>query len=69
MRASLKTYQAVAAECSEYRRSAEPYSPANTMAESDVPSCANCTHFTVKEYCDIDLYDQIVKRINVRAQA
>jgi len=61
MRASMETYQKVAAACSEYRRNAKAYSPVNSAQESDIRSCYNCSHFTSKEYCDIDLYDKIVK--------
>lgn len=63
MRASKQTYQEVADACSEYHRIVQPYAPANSMGDSDIPSCLNCTHFTNREYCDIDLYDKIVERI------
>ena len=63
MRASLEVYQDVADACSEYQRTAQPYAPVNSTRDSDIPSCLNCSHFTSTEYCDIDLYDQIVERI------
>lgn len=61
MRASLNTYQKVAENCSEYRRTAQPYAPVNSTRESEIPSCTNCAHFTNKEFCDLDLYDKIVE--------
>ncbi|MBQ9156778.1 MAG: hypothetical protein IJ137_08355 [Eubacterium sp.] len=62
-RASLETYQEVADNCSEYHRTVIPYAPSNFILDSDKASCLNCTHFTEREYCDIDLYDKIVERI------
>lgn len=63
MRASEATYAKVAENCSAY----EPKSKYETASNSTCEhcgcqiSCTTCKHFVTGEYCDLDLYDKIVK--------
>ncbi|MCI6859469.1 MAG: hypothetical protein MR867_09290 [Eubacterium sp.] len=63
MKSSKKTYQEVAEACSKYSPISEEYAFRNSSCECNTPSCLNCTHFTKKEHCDLDLYDEIVKKL------
>ena len=63
MKSSKETYREVAEACSKYSPVSEEYAYKNSTCDCDTPSCLNCSHFTEQEHCDLDLYDQIVKRL------
>ncbi len=62
MRASNKTYEKVAENCSAFEPKKDVVKTTNSTCESchcDV-SCTTCKHFADEEYCVLDLYDKIV---------
>ncbi|WP_167957371.1 hypothetical protein [Anaerosporobacter faecicola] len=64
MRASIKTYQDVAARCSEYLPIRKD-SMMNRSGEETI-SCMTCRHFEQeKNFCKIDRYDRIVRNHHI----
>ncbi len=63
MKTSKKTYQEVAEACSKYAPVSGGSAARNSTCDCSTPSCLNCVHFDKNEHCDLDLYDQIVERI------
>lgn len=64
MRSDTETYKNVAENCSQYnpRNDRDSFSNSDTDTEC---SCTTCNHFAEDAYCDIDLYDSIVKNHNL----
>lgn len=60
MRSSTETYKEVAERCSAYEKKCSCKGLSNDVTGK---SCLNCDHFTDKEYCELDLYDPIVKNL------
>ncbi len=62
MRASYDTYKDVAENCSEFMpiHEVDSYS-SSTKEKEDNVSCTNCKHFDDDKYCELDLFDKIVK--------
>ena len=65
MKASLKTYEEVANHCSSYLPSEDADVMTNSTAGNVNISCITCRHFTKDHYCDINLYDKIVRERNL----
>lgn len=62
MRSSEKTYEKVAENCSSYAPTKGGKNKTTNSASNHERSCTNCRHFNMTgEYCELDLYDQIVK--------
>ncbi len=61
MRSSTETYSEVAKRCSAFEKISRPNKMSN-MANDEV-SCLTCTHFSDNEYCKLDLYDPIVRKL------
>ena len=59
MRSSQEVYKEVAERCSAYDKCSGNNCFKN--ANDGSKSCLNCSHFSDKEYCELDLYDAIVK--------
>lgn len=69
MRSDNKTYQKVAEHCSQFSPVTESREEfMNSCCDREncgcEVSCVNCHHFDQGEYCNLDLYDQIVKKHN-----
>ena len=58
MRASNRVYEEVAEHCSGFDPLRNTFSNVS-ICHQDV-SCMGCRHFDDEEYCELDLYDQIV---------
>lgn len=65
MKASNKVYEEVANYCSAYSPSQKAEYATNSTNAKIIASCTNCRHFTDGHYCDINLYDKIVKEKNL----
>ena len=63
MKSSKQTYQEVAEACSKYDPVSSEYAAKNSSCDCKTPSCLTCVHFDKNEHCVLDLYDQIVERI------
>ncbi len=62
MRSSETTYEKVAEHCSEYKPTGRCGNKTCNSASDYERSCTTCRHFNMTgEYCELDLYDQIVK--------
>lgn len=62
MRSSNETYEKVAEYCSSYAPNGKCKNRTSNNASEHGRSCTNCRHFNkTGEYCELDLYDQIVK--------
>ncbi len=63
MRASEKTYEKVAENCSSFTPKKSAETTTNSTCENCgcKVSCTTCKHFADGEYCVLDLYDKIVK--------
>ncbi len=62
MRSSAETYKEVAERCHAYNKKACNDCMSNAAEGSK--SCLNCQHFSEDEYCVLDLYDPIVKKLD-----
>lgn len=65
MRASMKTYEDVALNCSAFAPKEDRNTMTNSQTERSNVSCTNCRHFTNDKYCELDLYDKIVENHNI----
>lgn len=61
MRATNEVYEEVAEHCSRFSPISNRNSYSNSYSDSKETSCKNCSHFDDEEYCELDLYDQIVE--------
>ncbi len=64
MRASNKVYQEVAEHCSGFDPVNDSFS--NSAGDNQEVSCISCRHFDEDEYCELDLYDQIVENRQIK---
>lgn len=65
MRATNKVYEEVAENCSEFSPTSSRSSYSNSYSDGQDTSCTNCSHFNDEEYCELDLYDQIVENRHI----
>lgn len=65
MRATNKVYEEVAEHCSGFSPVTASNSYVDSYSNTSETSCTNCGHFNDKEYCELDLYDQIVENRNI----
>lgn len=63
MKASKESYEKVARHCSEFHKN-QSSGCKNSTCNSEEVSCLNCTHFDKDNYCNLNLFDQIMNKHN-----
>ena len=63
MKKDAKSMKNVAEHCTRFNPSDDKGCDCSNSTASGV-SCKNCTHYTEKDVCDLDLYAEIMKNHN-----
>lgn len=61
MRASHETYEKVAKCCSEFLPMKKDSVTNSASGETNCISCECCKHFDTDKFCQLDIYDKIIK--------